>query len=256
MPAYTILLMRKDDPGRRPTTIHISSGLFWTFILLAIGLPVGGFLVSAGFLAPAWLKFNMQSMKQEVENAQQNMEPLQQQNTNLTTQTQKLQQLLQTERETRAGIEAKLTMAETARTEAGSHLTELESELVDLKRSVATYEHLLKPKLSRELLECINIDVKPVANAVTYQIDFAKISKTASLPQTLTVNVQALAGDNAVTLGQSAAQGGKTTQVLKPGQSLQLKGGLNSTLPNTGNRLLDIKVQDGNDTVASCWKMF
>jgi hypothetical protein len=92
MPAYTILLMRKDDPGRRPVTIHISSGLFWSFITLAVGLPIGGFLVSAGVLAPAWLKLNVQNMKQEVENAQQNMGPLQQQNTNLTTQAQKLQQ--------------------------------------------------------------------------------------------------------------------------------------------------------------------
>jgi hypothetical protein len=256
MPAYTILLMRKDDPGRRPVTIHISSGLFWSFITLAVGLPIGGFLVSAGVLAPAWLKLNVQNMKQEVENAQQNMGPLQQQNTNLTTQAQKLQQELQSEREARAGVEAKLTMAETARTEAGNHLTELESELVDLKRSVATYEHLLKPKLSRELLECVNIDIKPAGNVVGYQVDFAKIAKTATLPQTLTVNIQALAGDNAVTLGQSAGQGLKTTQVLKPSQSLVLKGSLTSNLPNSGNRLLDIKVQDGNDTVASCWKMF
>jgi hypothetical protein len=44
--------------------------------------------------------------------------------------------------------------------------------------------------------------------------------------------------------------------VLKPSQSLVLKGSLTSNLPNSGNRLLDIKVQDGNDTVASCWKMF
>ncbi|HEX2858936.1 MAG TPA: hypothetical protein VHP58_01885 [Alphaproteobacteria bacterium] len=256
MPAYTILFMRKDDPGRRPLTVHVSSGLFWTFIVLAVGLPICGFVASAGFLAPAWLKLNVKNMQQEVENAQQNMGPLQQQNTTLTTQAQKLQQQLQVERETRAGIEAKLTMAETARTEAGSRLTELESELVDLKRSVATYEHLLKPKLSRELLECVNIDIKPAGTAVDYQVNFAKVGKTTELPKSLTVQVRALSGDNAVTLGQSANQGFKTTQALNPATSLVLKGNLSANLPASANRLLDIKVLDGAETVASCWKMF
>jgi hypothetical protein len=256
MPAFTILIMRKDDPGRRPLTVHISSGLLWSFIILAIGLPVVGFLLSAGWLAPTLLKLDFKNMKQAVVNAEQNIQPLQKQNSSLASLNQRLVQQLQAEREARASAEAKLTMAETAHGESSGHLTELEGEVVDLKRSVAVYERLLKPKMAHEMLDCVDISITPAANQVNYEINFAKVGKTQVLPASLTARIHALAGDNAVTLSQTDSGRYESTQMLNPARSLKLQGAIAAALPAGTTRVLDIKVYDGSDMVASCWKMF
>lgn len=258
MPAYTILFMRKDVTDRRPLTIHIGARLFWFLIIFAFGAPILGFFLSAGWLAPIFLKFNMHSMEQAVEKAEQNLQPLQEQNADLAARKATLEEQLKTAREALATADTKTTMAETARTEATTRLAAAETELITLKQSLATYEKLLKPKLDRELVQCVDLQAEVKGTAVTYKTSFSKVTKTAKVPDKLTVRVRSLIGDNAVAMEQ--AQGGATTSdvTLEINKTPNVKGQLPLPAGGAGGstRMLDIKVYDGNTPVGYCWKTF
>lgn len=258
MPAYTILFMRKDATDRRPLTIHIGARLFWFLIIFAFGAPILGFIISAGWIAPSWLKFNMHSMEQAVEKAEQNLQPLQEQNADLAARKASLEDQLKAAREALATAETKTTMAETARTEATTRLAAAETELITLKQSLATYEKLLKPKLDRELVQCVNFDVTSSGNTVSYKTTFSKVTKTAKVPDKLTVRVRSLVGDNAVAMEQAQNNAASADVALEINKSPNLKGQL--PLPAGAaagtTRMLDLKVYDGNTPVGYCWKTF
>lgn len=252
MPAYTIMFMRKDSTDSRPRTIHISTRLFWSVALLAVALPVAGFVLSAGWVAPAWLKLNVKSMEAKVQKAEETTK----QNEGLSDTVEKLKAQLDTERKARAEAEARVTMAETARTESTSRLTELEGESINLKRSLATYERLLKPKLTKELVQCVDMSASYANGQVTYGASFSKISSAVTLPDNLVARVRVLAGDNAVAMeGGSSAQ----TQVNVPlslAKQQRIKGSMALNLPPDTTRLLDIKVFQDTQVIGYCWKSF
>jgi hypothetical protein len=252
MPSYTILFMRRDATDRRPFTIHIGAKLFWFLGILAVGLPVAGFLVSYGFIAPKWLEFNFKSMERQVAEA----EKTEQKNENLETYKEKLETTLQAERTARAEADARITMAETARIEASNRLVQLEGELITLKQSLATYEKLFKPKLSKELLECVGTSASLNNNVVDYSTTFVKIGK-GSLPNGLTARVRVLVGDNALTMAGDAGGGVQTTHPLNLNKSSEIKGKFTIQGAADGARVLDIKMFDaGNTQVGYCWKAF
>lgn len=256
MPSYTILFMRRDVTDRRPLTLHISKQLFWTLILMAVGLPIFGFALSAGILAPVWLKFDMKSMKQTVENAEKTLVPLQRKNESLSADKSKLSEQLKEEMQRRAEAEARVTMAETARVEASNRLATLEGEMLDLKRSLATYERLFKPKLQRELVECVDQDIAYAGNKLSYNLTFARVAKNLTIPPSLSVQVRVMSGNNAVAIEQAGANAVVTTHVLDLSKSQHVKGTFTVTLPTDTSRLLDVKVLDGNTPVGYCWKSF
>lgn len=252
MPSYTILFMRRDATDRRPFTIHIGVKLFWFLMILAIGLPVGGFLISYGVIAPKWLEFNFKSMERQVEQA----EKTEQQNMSLQTTKQKLEAQLKEERQHRAEVEARVTIAETARVEASNRLVQLEGEVVSLKQSVATYERLFKPKLSKQLLECVSTEAEIKGNTVEYSTGFAKMG-SGELPDGLTARVRVLVGDNALSMAGSGAAGQAVTHQLDLKKSSTLKGSAPFTATAEGTRLLDIKIYDAtNAQIGYCWKAF
>ncbi len=256
MPSYTILFMRRDVTDRRPLTLHISKQLFWAIIILAIGLPIFGFAISAGILAPAWLKIDVKNMKQSVEQAEKTLEPLQKKNESLSADKTKLSEQLKEEMQRRAEAEARVTMAETARVEASNRLAAMEGEMMNLKRSVATYERMFKPKLQRELVECVDQDVNYTGNKLAYELTFARVAKTLAVPPTLSVQVRVMSGNNAVAIEQANASSVVTTHVLDLSKTQHVKGTFTVTLPTDTSRLLDVKVLDGNTLVGYCWKSF
>lgn len=253
MPAYTIMIMRRDATDRRPLTLHISNMVYWGAILLAVGLPVVGFLVSAGVVAPAWLRQNVSQMKHEVQQANQMVNPLKQQNASLTGEKARLRDMLQTERTKRAEVEARVTMAETARAEASQKLTELEAEVINLKKSQAEYEQLLKPKLAKNLLECSNLTATYANGQVAYDVTFAKVGKGSVAPS-LTVEVNARNGNNAMTMGGQAAATAHHTLALA--KNPKISGRMAVTLPPEATHMVQVWVKDGATPVGYCWKAF
>jgi hypothetical protein len=250
MPGYTILIMRRNATDRRPITLNVAGWFLWSALFLAIALPIGGFLVSVGYVAPAWLKLNVQSMQHQVEEA----EKIKSSQAEVQGEMERLRGQLDEERKLRAEAETKLTMAETARAEATTKLTDLEVEAVTLKRSVATYEQMLKPKLARELVQCVNFEVaqtKP--GTVSYGVSFAKLTKSEALPK-LNVRIRVVAGDNAVALESSSS--GKTVTVPLE-KDLRVKGEMAVSLPADVTRLIDVKALDeSGKPVGYCWKTF
>lgn len=251
MPGYTILIMKRNATDRRPVTLQMPGWLLWGSLVLAITLPIVGFLVSVGYVAPAWLKLDFQSMQHQVEEAAK----IRKDQAEIQGELERLKGQVDEERKLRAEAEAKLTMAETARGEATTKLTELEVEAVTLKRSVASYEQLLKPKLARELVSCVNQEASQVGdNKVSYGVTFAKLTRTQALPP-LTVRVRVVAGDNAVELDEGA--GGGKVETHKLGADLRVRGEMDIALPKDTTRLIDIKVFDeANKPVGYCWKTF
>lgn len=250
MPGYTILIMKRNATDRRPITLHFAGWFLWSLLFLAIALPIGGFLVSVGYVAPAWLNLNVKSMQHQVEEAAK----IKEESAGALEEVERMKGQLDQERKMRAEAEAKLTMAETARTEATTKLTELEGETVTLRRSVASYEQLLKPKLSRELVQCVNFDVSEKAGKVDYSVTFAKLTKTQALPK-LNVRIRVVAGDNAVALDEARGGGKVVNTPLE--KDLRVKGDLAMNLPADATRLIDVKVLDeSNKPVGYCWKTF
>jgi hypothetical protein len=244
--------MRRNETDRRPVTLHISVALFWSLITLAAALPVLGFLASVGWIAPAWLKMDFNSMRHQVELAEKTKLEGEAAKADLTV----IQAKLDGERKARAEAETKATMSETARTEATTKLTTMETELLAMKQSLATYEQLLKPKLERELLQCVGLTASAEGNNVSYSLSFAKISQTTKLPDGLTARVRVIAGDNAMAM--SASSGGKVVNhQLDVKKELMVKGTLQAEIPPNTTRLVDVKVFDKNaKPVGYCWKTF
>lgn len=258
MPSYTILLMRADRTDKRPFRMHMGVKTFWFLVLLAIGLPIAGFLISVGILAPVWLKLDFQSMQQSVEEAQHNLQPLQQQNAELSTKKQQLETQLQELRQSHAAAETEVTMARTARLEAANRIAEMEGELISLKKSLGSYEKLLKPKLERELVQCVDLAATFENNQVTYKSNFVKVSKTADLPAVLTARVRVSAGDNALVMEQGQVSNNVVNHNLEMAKNPSLKGAipLPATQAEGATRLLDIKIFEGNKAIGYCWKTF
>ena len=258
MPSYTILLMRQDRTDLRPFRMHIGVKTFWFLIILAIGLPIAGFLFSMGILAPAWLKLDFKSMQQSVEEAQHNLQPLQQQNAELSTKKQQLEQQLKEIRESHAQAETEVTMARTARLEASNRIAEMEGELITLKKSLASYDKLLKPKLDRELIQCVDVVANYANNEVTYKSNFVKVSKTATVPIMLSARVRVMAGDNALAMEQGQSNSTVVSHNLEMNRDPSVKGKmpLPATLAAGTTRMLDIKIFDGQKPVGYCWKAF
>ena len=251
--AYTILIMKRNETDRRPITLHISAKLLYSAIVLAVALPVLGFLVSVGWVAPAWLKMDFNSMRHQVEQAEKVKEEGEAAKADLAT----LQAKLDDERKARAEAETKTTMAETARTEATTKLTEMEAELLTLKQSIATYEQLLKPKLERELLQCVNLTASAKGNMVSYSLNFAKITQSSKLPDGLTARVRVSAGDNALAMTAGSAKDKVVNHQMDAKKDLSLKGELQTDLPPDTTRMIDVKVFDAtNKPVGYCWKTF
>lgn len=253
MPAYTILIMKRNETDRRPITLHVSAALFWSTIILAVALPVLGFLVSVGWVAPAWLKLNFKSMEHQVEVAEKVKKEGEEAKQELATLLAKLDD----ERKARAEAETKTTMSETARSEATAKLTQMEGEMLALKQSVATYEQLLKPKLERELLQCVNLTASVgEGNKVSYSLSFAKLAQSTKLPEGLTARVRVIAGDNALAMSASTAKDTIVNHTLDT-KDLAIKGTLAVQLPPDTTRLIDVKVFDKTSKpVAYCWKTF
>jgi septal ring factor EnvC (AmiA/AmiB activator) len=258
MPSYTILLMRADRTDRRPFRMHLGIKTFWFLILLAIGLPIAGFLISMGILAPVWLKLDFQSMQQSVEEAQHNLQPLQQQNAELSTKKQQLESQLKELRESHAQTETEVTMARTARLEASNRIAEMEGELITLKKSLASYEKLLKPKLEREMVQCVDLVATYANGQVSYKSNFVKVSKSAELPARLNARVRVMAGDNALAMEQASAATNVINHNLEMSRDPSVKGAfpLPATQADGTTRLLDIKIFDGAKPIGYCWKAF
>jgi hypothetical protein len=258
MPAYTILLMRADVTDRRPVRLNIGTRLFWALLVLAFGAPIVGFMISFGWLAPTWLKLNVENMAEAVEQAEKDLQPLQQQNAELASRIRTLEPQLQAARANLAQAEARATMAETAKNSAAERLAMLEGENINLQRSLATYEQLLKPKLERQLVQCVDLTARVNAQGVTYNTTFTRIDK-AKMPPAMTVQVRVLSGDNAVSMEAGANQASTVTHQLDMQRSQRISGTL--ALPAMAasgktTRLLDVKVYDGSQTVGYCWKAF
>ncbi|MCP5404855.1 MAG: hypothetical protein H6922_01320 [Pseudomonadaceae bacterium] len=254
MPAYTILIMKRNETDRRPLTLHISTQLFWSMVVLAVALPVGGFLVSAGVIAPAWLKLDFNSMKHRVEEA----EKMRKDYLEFKVEYDAMKNQLDTERKARAEAEAKTTMAETARAEATGKLTQVEGELLTLKQSIATYEQLLKPKLERELVQCVNLDAKYADGKASYSLNLTKVAKGIKLPPKLTARVSLVVGDNAVAMRSNTQAGGNSKSfALDTAKSMDIKGEMAIDAADDATRLIDVKVFDAAaKTVGYCWKTF
>ncbi|NBX86040.1 MAG: hypothetical protein EBQ80_02175 [Proteobacteria bacterium] len=255
MYSYTVLIMRKDATDKRPMTLHISARLLWVLVVLALTSPFVGFMLSAGWLAPVWLRLNLKNMEQAVEDAEKNLHPLQKQNADLAARKATLEEQLQKARQELAGIETRVTMAETAKQEASTRLAAAETELITLKQSLATYEKLLKPKLDRELVQCVDLNAVAKDGAVRYGSGFAKVVRTAQVPANLVAKVRVLVGDNAVMMEQG--KGLVAEHALDVNKSPKLAGELKLPASASGaTRLLDLKIYDGSQVVGYCWKAF
>jgi hypothetical protein len=258
MPSYSILLMRADATDKRPWRINVGRVTFWGLILSACALPVLGFFLSVGWIAPGWLKLNVNSMKAAVEEAEATLQPLQQQNAQLAERKATLETQLNQMRSQLAEADTKATMAETARTEAATRLGQLEAEVVNLKQTVAKYEAILKPKSAqRELVQCNDLTATIKGGKVAYSTTFSRTRRDSSLPDKLTVQVRVAQGDNAMLLEQAKQNANVVNHLLHLAKSSKIQGSIEFRANQTGAmRMLDVKVLNGNTQVGYCWKSF
>lgn len=258
MPSYSILMMRTDATDKRPWRFTIHRGLFWFMMLLAVGLPILGFFISFGWIAPNWLQMNMTSMRAEVKEAEASLQPLQQQNAQLAERKAALEAQVNTMRAALAEATTKATMAETARATATERMTQLEAEVITLKQSVAKYEAMLKPKGSanRELLQCNDLEVQVAGTSVKYATSFSKVRRDANVPARLTLQVKLAAGDNAMALEQAKQTGPLQNHTLEIAKSPRVSGQIALNGQTGGMRMLELRILNGAQQVGYCWKSF
>jgi hypothetical protein len=258
MPSYSILMMRTDATDKRPWRFTIHRGLFWFMMLLAVGLPVMGFFVSFGWIAPNWLQMNMTSMRAEVKEAEASLQPLQQQNAQLAERKSALETQVNTMRGALAEAETKATMAETARTAATERMAQLEAEVITLKQSIAKYEAMLKPKtgVTREILQCNDLEIQIAGTNVKYATSFSKVRREAVVPSRLTVQVKLAMGDNAMALEQAKQTGPLQNLTLEMAKNPRVSGQIALNGQTGSMRMLELRILNGAQQVGYCWKSF
>ena len=251
--------MRRDRTDVRPITVQVTRSVMLAFVATLVLLPLLGFFLAVKVLGPHWYGKRLSSLEKELAYMHEIKTPETDDMERLKDQLAILQEDLRTERQMRAEAEAKVTMAETARAEASGQSQEVEAELSSLRRTVAVYEELMKPRIDNELYQCFNISASYRSGKVNYQVSFLKKNPKDNNSLETRVEVRILHGDNifAINRAQAYRQQPDNLHTVAFNKDYRLSGDIDMRLPNDGLRLLDIRgLNTANKVVAHCWQVF
>ncbi len=255
--SYTFIIMRKDRTDVRPVTLHLSWARLWSMIFVVIALPVIGFWISYTIIAPRVLGVDVEDMQNAKDYAEKKLAPVLQENARLKLENQKLTENIMEERDLRAGIEARITISETARIEATNRLSDVDSELISLRKSVRFYKELMKPKAEQDTMQCFNIKANVKSGKLFYGVNFLK-SDTKSKTN-IVVEFRILSGDTAVDIDRNRVDVAAAlhSRKISLAKDYRLTGSFKVSGLAQGLRILDIKAVNGKkETLAHCWKAF
>ncbi|MDD9911922.1 MAG: hypothetical protein OXR68_00990 [Alphaproteobacteria bacterium] len=259
--SYSITIIRQDRTDLRPKTFKATKLKLVLLLLLFIGLPVLGFWVSYSIIAPSKLEMDISALKERAKQAESSAEEVGAQFDAITEENQTLRTELNTERQQRAELEAKMTIVENARQESGEKSLEMEEELLTLQQRVKFYEQFMKPANEQAPMQCFNMSVKLQKGKVKYGINFMKNDQKNKEKVKMSVAFRLLAGTNVEALNPATAETEAPLHERSASLSkdVRLTGSFGvdeKSLPE-GLRLLDVKAyDDDNKVLAHCWKAF
>lgn len=158
----------------------------------------------------------------------------------------------------KAEAETRLSLSENAKGQSATRVQELESEVIKLERQVAFYEKLVTPETEEEVLQCFNISIKKKENKLTYGINFLKHDQKDQSRLETDVKLKVLYGENITNLQEETLSEKESSRDMWLTQSRRLRGSLQTSVPEQGLHILDIKAYSKEDgkIIAHCWKAF
>lgn len=255
---YRVSILRQDRTDVRPVTFGIGGRMLWGFVVLLVLFPFVSFWVVYTYIAPQALAVNMVSMKEAKNSALSEANNMAAQQVIITEENKLLRDNLRQERELRAGLESKITIAETARADLGEKAGELEAEVLNLRRSVRFYEQFTKPANEQAPLQCFNVKASEAAGKVQYSVNMIKKNRKDKNKITVKLQFRVLAGASArqidLTANDAKALHNRSVTFT---YDTSLSGSFAAADIPKGVRLLDIKGYDAKgEIVGHCWQSF
>jgi hypothetical protein len=242
-----------------PRTFHASRGRLVVLLSTLVLLPLVGFWISYSWIAPARLGEDVRQLKETTKTARENESFFKAQYDVLVEDNEKLRADLQEVRSLLAEMDAKFTMAETARLEAADEASGMEEELLNLRSSVKFYEQFMKPANQQAPLQCFNMTLRLSNGYLTYAMTFMKNDRKDTRKLSVDVAFRVLAGASAIELDPHEAAVGAPVHErrITLTKDYRLTGKFKVKSQAEGIRLLDVKAYDEKNTVvAQCWKSF
>jgi hypothetical protein len=250
--------MERDRPEKQTVTLHVPKILFWLALIFFVLLPVGGFYFAVNVLGPVEHKARIAAMEQQMAQAKAETETLRGQMLDWKNLMDQARSETDVERNTKAELEAKITIAETARNESLLRLQQVEEEKAAVEKSLKFYESLLAPA-GNHTVQCFNILASVNSGKVRYNVSFLKTDSRDKKPLSAEVRFSVLTGRD-----MRAAQDPKALLRANHKRSLNIttEAKLDGDFPFTGDatdptRVLDVRAYDASGKVISqCWKGF
>ena len=256
---YTITIIRRDRTDVQPRTINATWRRMAFIVSFIIALPVAGFWISYLYIAPFQLGEDVETLRATTEEAENISDALQAQHDAIVEENENLRKGLRIERQQRAELEAKMTITENARQEAGDKMSSLEEEVLNLHQSIKFYEQFMKPANAQAPIQCFNIKAGMEGENLSYRVSFMKNDRKNKEKIKLNIAFRVLAGANAQVLDPQVANIGEPEHERTANFTLDtsVSGKFKPHKLPVGLRLLDIKGYDENNKVmAHCWKAF
>lgn len=256
--SYTVLILADSNTRSAARTFRCSARTFWLGFFLLTVMPIAFLLYSYFYFIPKEQADRIDALQQKLVGTASELDLLRQQNQALSTQTDRLTADLDTERQHRAAAEARVDVAENMRSASASALQTRENELFEINKKLAFYEELLRPANASGDVQCYNINVDTKPDGLSFSLMLMRANKAAKTTD-VEMRFRVLSGLGVMQLGDENVDAADRVRKIKLGKDQRVTGVLKGNFPETGVRVLDVKVHDttkNNNLIGHCWKAF
>lgn len=256
--AYHITIFTQDNTSRGGRHFKVRKPIFWVSLLLFLILPSLAHYTIMFHIMPNYVVRKAQGMEEEITGLASGVYTLEEENTLLKKKLHQITKELEGEQARRSEYEARIAIAENARSSFANKAQKLEQEVIDLRASTKFYEDILNPSETVGALQCYNITAEMKKGTLKYGVNFLYSDQNNNKSETYKVVVNVMSGVKASDLESMNVQDGDEVREVTFKKSYTLTGSLDVNLPSDKLRMLDIRAYaaGSDELVGHCWKAF
>lgn len=257
--AYTVIWFSKKVP-EASRTAHLSHFMIGLVLaVFVVGLPLLAFYAGYTYMAPENMQNRLERQTMEVTSAVRDKQALEEKLDKLRAELNSLQVENLAEINKRAEAEARVSMIQTAKSQALEDVKKLKQENAELRAQLDVFQDILQPTSETLPIQCYNVTVREKQNGLNYSLSFLKTDNKDTRELTINLQARVLSGANVAALSETSIQAGDVEKQIRMTRLLTTTGEIEGDFPENGVRVLDIRgYKEGDDgtLVTHCWKSF
>lgn len=254
---FTLLVISENRTKGGTWSARLRAPVLWALVLGVVLAPIAAFWLGYDALGPAQYKKKIAKQQQTISTLEADLDILDSGYQALQEERTRLAQSLEKERQARAAAETEMAISTNAQSSSSARMEELEAELMTLRNQVKLYESFLKPTDAQMPVQCYNMSINPVNDAVAYALTFLKADNKDKSKLNIKVKFNILHGTGIMDLDEIKLDDADRVRDEVVQTSRRLTGRIRTEYPKEGLRMLDVKAYNKEDElVAHCWKAF